>query len=81
MLCRIPEGQIPPTHCCEKPQNLHELFVRSDWSAFCFDYEFSDVLRLSMFADIFITSAGCLAVNSVSVAKQERELYERPIAT
>jgi len=34
-----------------------------------------------VFAYIFITSAGCLAVNSISVAKQEREVYKRPIAT
>jgi len=48
---------------------------------FRFDHEFADVSRLSMFADTFITSAGCLVVNGVSVAKQEREVYKRPIAT
>ena len=47
-----------------KPQNLHELSVQTV-TPFCFDHEFADVSRLSMFAYIFVTSAGCLVVNSV----------------
>ena len=78
MHCHVPVGLIPPTHCCE---NLKICMSCLDCPAFCFDYEFAVVLRLSVFADIFITSAGCVAVNSESVAKQEREVYKRPIAT
>jgi hypothetical protein len=38
----------------------------------CFDYKFADVLMLSAFADILITSAGCLSVIGVSAAKQKQ---------
>jgi hypothetical protein len=69
MQCRVPKGLIPATHCCENLKIFMSCLSVQTVLPFCFDYEFADVLRLSMFADIFITSAGCLAVNSVSVVK------------